>query len=276
MFKDKGLWELPLVPFIYEHVYQLIAPNYVTELKIKDISLLGYSNDSGIIRELLINKSYEEYEIALFVASLENVNILVDVGANIGLYSVLGGKILKNKGQVYAFEPDPRNFELLSKNIKINELCNVNAYCKAVSNSCNTTRLFRDKCNFGNHSFSSENVPNLNDSLEVETITLDKFFLNNTSTIDVLKIDVQGAEMLVLEGATELLKKGYISKMFIEYWPQAINRVSPGKDLILYLKSMDFNINVIDEKNRVLIPLEKYNLDKSKNLSLNILCIKNR
>ena len=69
--------------------------------------------------------TYEELESKIMEEKIEMGNIVVDVGANIGLHTLNMARIVGNTGQVFAFEPDPSNFEILKKNVKINNYKNI-------------------------------------------------------------------------------------------------------------------------------------------------------
>ena len=89
------------------------------------------SNDS---MHLSFNPNYEKDEFDLVKRTIKKGDVVLDIGANIGVYTVLFAEIVGDKGRVYAFEPDPKNFALLKKNIEINKYKNVVLINKAVLN----------------------------------------------------------------------------------------------------------------------------------------------
>jgi len=137
----------------------------------------------------------------LFQKTIPQGSVVFDIGANVGIYTILSSVLCGNSGRVFAFEPDPYNIKYLEDHVALNNLKNVSIEKYAVSNS--SGRLFfqdtGDHCN----SHISEKG-----QIEVEAITLDDFvFKKNNLPPNYLKIDVEGAENLVLEGAQKTLSE---------------------------------------------------------------------
>lgn len=207
------------------------------------------TRDIGVTPALVVERFFEKYETELFEKLVVPGMNIIDIGANIGYYTLLASRLLKNKGKVYAFEPVPMNYRLLAKNITINEYKNTTPYCKAFSNKCEKIKLFLDKTNLGNPSFCEKNVTQNNGSIEVETITLDSFVGGiEDKRIDIIKIDTQGAEGLIMEGGQETLRNNKL-KLFMEFWPYGLRNMGtePVK-LLELLQSYGFSITLIDKK----------------------------
>jgi len=196
--------------------------------------------------------------------------VVLDIGANIGYHTLISSKLVGNIGKVYSFEPEPHNFKLLLKNIEVNEFKNIIPINKALSNNIGTTKLFLDTQSDGKHSLSEKNV-NTNKFIEVGKITLDNFYksLSENRRIDFLKIDVEGAEGLVIEGGEKLLKENDIM-IIMEFIPFHIRNLgsSPEKLLSLlmrfgfefYLIEQTFGTIVKSKIEEILrISREKYN-----------------
>jgi len=127
---------------------------------------------------------------------LKSSKIFVDVGANIGGYAIRAAKYCK----VYAFEPLPRNYNLLKLNEKINNV-KINSFKVAAGNSEERIKLYYNS----NYPGKPSVMRRQKDFIEVEMKQLDK--LIDEEKIDLIKIDVEGAEDLVLEGAKNCLKR---------------------------------------------------------------------
>jgi FkbM family methyltransferase len=127
---------------------------------------------------------------------------------------------------VYAFEPEPHNFGLLTRNIAENRFTNVRPIHAAVSNLAGVARLHLDDANFGAHSFDPGSIRNSSGrSVEAETVRLDDF-AEEAGAFDagiLVKVDVQGAEALVVEGGRRLLALPQVTA-FLELWPEALAR----------------------------------------------------
>jgi FkbM family methyltransferase len=210
--------------------------------------------DKAIVPFLLTDGVWEEYVTHLFTKTVKSHHIVMDIGANIGYYSLIAAKQVGMKGRVYSFEPEPNNFKLLRKNAEVNGYTNIVPIQKAVSNKKGKLKLFLNKSNLGAHSISEGNVPtHKGGAVEVETISLDDFFEKEVKEghVDFIKIDVEGAEGLVMEGAEKVLKSEKL-KMLMEFWPHGLkNTGTDPLKLLEKLQSYGFNIKLIDEKNQV-------------------------
>jgi FkbM family methyltransferase len=132
-------------------------------------------------------------------------SVFFDVGANLGLYSLLASRRVGSLGHVHAFEPAPAQFRHLEINARINGASNVILNNCAVSDSCAERDLFlSDGWNQGTHSFGAG--PGRSVSCRVPCLTLDRYVEQRAvSRLDVIKVDVEGAEMLVFRGAEKTI-----------------------------------------------------------------------
>ncbi len=134
--------------------------------------------------------------------------IVFDVGANIGYYSLMTAKRIGSNGRVYAFEPVTLTFRELTKNIQLNRFSNILPQKIALSNIQGLAEIFTaNQSNTGTSGFSEQsNFSGIKET--VDTIEGDKFiYSNNISRLDVIKIDVEGAELKVLGGLKDALKR---------------------------------------------------------------------
>jgi len=164
-------------------------------------------------------KIHEENVTNFLVESLKYSKCFVDVGANIGYYTFLASKIVSD-GTIYAFEMDELNYEILEKNLNLNGCKNVHIYHAAITdspglvtyigNSKNPSPMF--SLSAGTSQVKSDQI------ISVQAFTLDDFFKDKKSTPDVIKIDVEGAEMKVLNGMQSILESSNV-KLFVEVHP---------------------------------------------------------
>ena len=217
----KGLGRLPLVMWIHGFLYRHLQPTGIVLIDVQESKMYVDSQDIGVAPFLLEWGVYEKNETELFKSLTKKGMVVVDVGANIGYYTLLAARLVGEAGRVFAFEPDPHNFDLLCKNIEINGYGNVVPVRKAVFSKSGKMKLFLDESNLGGHSLSEANV-DTSGSVTVEVTSLDDYFGNTDSRIDVIKMDVQGSEMDVLEGMTNTINRNDDLKIITEFWPMGI------------------------------------------------------
>ncbi len=162
---------------------------------------------------------FELNEIEFVKKYLKSGDTFIDVGANIGFYTLIASKLVENTGKVIAFEPTPQVFERLQENIFLNNFSNVETYNIGLSNRRSVLPL--NISNNGHDAWNSfaklENI----ESSEVIEVSVEKLdaFINRTNIrkIDLVKIDVEGWEKYVLEGSENLLKNKDAPVFMIEF-----------------------------------------------------------
>ncbi|BAY33767.1 methyltransferase FkbM family protein [Nostoc carneum NIES-2107] len=213
-----------------------IQPNTIKTFTLIDGSRFDYSLKSALGQALFI-QSFETSEIEFVRQSLKKGDIFLDVGANGGLYTVIAAKQIGHTGHVYAFEPGLRELSLLRHNIAVNNLSNVTVIEKAVSNQKGKTQ-FAISHDGAMNSFKVTNHPQqkIKEWQTVEIISLDDFIQEfNVGKINFIKIDVEGAEHLVLEGAKNILSH---HKMIILFEAAEINAASFGYSVHNFLQEL--------------------------------------
>jgi FkbM family methyltransferase len=140
-------------------------------------------------------------------------DIVVDIGANFGLYTRFLSDLVGPQGRVYSVEPVPLTFEILTANIRALRLGNVEPLHLAMSDACGTVRMEVPRYPSGGENFYEARIVSENNSnktlrgVEVESTTIDELFGQMFHPIDFIKCDVEGHELSCLRGATELLRR---------------------------------------------------------------------
>jgi FkbM family methyltransferase len=145
--------------------------------------------------------SYEAEKVKAFTRALQNKRVVYDIGANVGYYSMIASALLGTAGHVIAFEPDVRNICFFHRHLSLNDISNVEVVDAAVSDKSGTAVFCQE---FG------RSMGRLSDEggVTVRTLALDDFIGESHAPVpDVLKIDVEGAEMRVLRGAERTLSE---------------------------------------------------------------------
>lgn len=174
---------------------------------------------------------YEPEELSVLDAETKEGSIVIDLGANIGYHTLHISRHVGEKGHVYAFEPDPENFRLLQKNIAVNNITNVTMVDKAVSSKTGKLKLYLSDVNKADHRICETSESRK--SVEIEAVTLDGYFAEYSGSIDLIKMDIQGAEYLALDGMVNVLEKNKSIKILMEYWPLAIKECGGDAEVML-------------------------------------------
>jgi FkbM family methyltransferase len=143
--------------------------------------------------------SYELEKIRLFESIVPEGAIVFDIGAHAGFYTLLASVLVGPRGRVFAFEPDHRNVWYLEEHLRLNAVSNARVIQAAVTDSEGIAWLEE-----GPNTSTGHLAPV--GQFQVKTVTLDGLVsTGQLPTPDYLKIDVEGAEMLVLKGAQNVL-----------------------------------------------------------------------
>lgn len=222
------------------------------------------------------NFDYEPETCSIIGQIVKPGMTVVDVGAHIGYYSLLSAKLVGSQGKVFAFEPDPMYYSLLEKNIEANKFdAIIEPFRVAVGDKQRQATLFLGKST-GTSLFK---IPDITGQTTItDVISLDEFFSNRGwPSVDVIKIDIEGAERIALEGMHSLSRKNQGLKLIIEVNPPFLDiaNTSPD-DLITALGELGFTrIRILSGEMRIYkIPQDTlYLLNIIQKLSyVNLLC----
>jgi len=143
-----------------------------------------------------------EGDVDMFIRScLNNGSVFVDVGANVGYYTLIASKLVDSSGRVYAIEPIPSTATILRANVKLNKCFNVIVHEVAAYSSKGKLTLRVPGLWYGSASILQNGL-----SITVNAAMLDEL-LQNEIFVDCIKIDVEGAELEVLRGARNVLNR---------------------------------------------------------------------
>lgn len=193
----------------------------------------------------------EECEIRatkFLIKNLSEGDVFFDIGANQGYYSILSSKLVGNEGKVVAFEPDPNAFEMLLKNKRDNMIIlnyavsNENGIAELYSFSSLSTlsTLLRDCSTLVKKEHKFKPI-----KFTVKSTTLDSFCLNFKLFPTFMKVDVEGAESLVLKGAETILVK-HDPIVILEIWIDYFDTFH--KDAVKFMTKLGYKTYVINER----------------------------
>jgi len=186
--------------------------------------------DWGVLIEMYIRDVYDKNSIR------QGMNV-VDIGAHIGAYTILAAEKIRETGKVIAVEPEPKNYQRLLENIKINDFKNVIPVKIALSDYNGQDKLYVSDSSIRNSLFKQH----FESSIEVMVRTLDSLLEElHMQRVDVIKIDAEGAEMPILKGAEKTLKNNPHMKLHIAsyHYPSELKEVQD------FLHQMGFKTKV--------------------------------
>jgi FkbM family methyltransferase len=169
--------------------------------------------------------------------------VFVDVGANIGYFTLLGCKIVGPKGKVYALEPNPVIYEMMDTSVFVNSF---GKRCLrrniGVFNKDDTLDLTWDDAKHGGGRIVTHDQTNIDNNItKVKLKKLDDILSKNNKPVSVIKIDTEGCEPYVLEGATQTLKNNPKCTIIAEWSPRFVNGRSYNVEKFMDLLFDKFN-----------------------------------
>ena len=205
-------------------------------------------HDHGVDQALIFGGDHEPDQKRLILEFIRPGMVVFEIGANIGDYTLAFARRCGPAGRVYSFEPSPKTFAVLRRNVELNGYQNVALVDQAVSDKEGCVRLFEDSESSGNTSLFSGVVPSPAGGIEVPTTTLDAFVQSNgIGRFDFLKADAQGSEYLILSGAGECLRR-FRPMLCLEFWPFGIrNSGAQPLALLALLRSLGYTISILRE-----------------------------
>ena len=197
--------------------------------------IVGYSNLEYFLG------TYEYKKRILFEKKPYNLDIVYDVGANVRFYTLLDSKIVGKSCKVITFEPLPKNIKFLQKYLIINNTDNVEVIKSVVLDHFSSS-LFKET------EFNSIRQIDVNGEIDLNTISIAEF-VKNYPTLKpyCIKIDVEGAEMIICKEGISNLKKHHL-KIFLETYSDPLNE--KYKDV---MKELGYKIDYITQKDEIYV-----------------------
>jgi len=160
---------------------------------------------------------------ARFLALVRPGAVVVDVGANVGIYTLYAARLLQGRGKIYSFEPAPETFRLLHENVQVNgylETGLVEMHQAAVTDRAGCAQLAVFAGDSGHNTLFWDQEC---ERVGVQTLTLDQI-LEREPRVDVVKIDAEGSEPLVLRGMRRVVERSPGIRILLEFAPSLLRR----------------------------------------------------
>ena len=207
--------------------------------------------------ELKTGKIFEKFETELAKKEIKRNDIVLDIGANIGYFTLIFSKLVGDNGKVYAFEPEPNNFAILKKNIEINNIHNVILIQKAISDISKKISFYI--CDYNHAQHRAYPSPRCDKEITVDSITIDEYFSESkfSRKINFVKIDVEGSEYDVINGLRKTLELNPHLKILCEFSPKQIieHKLEP-ENVLQQLLDHNFKIFPITSAGEKIIDID--------------------
>ncbi len=226
-FRGKARLLDKLCPRIGERVFSCYGSQVAVDL-------------SDHIQRLMYLGAYEQAETRLARSYLRTGMTFVDVGANVGYFSILSASLVGTSGRVIACEPGPYALERLRQTVAGNNLSQITVVGAGLSDFDGTVKLFEPK---GHGNYTPTMVPNIGgEPVSVPVRRFDKLAAElGLPRVDLMKIDVEGHEPRVFAGASELLHTGFVRAVLCEFNDHWLRQTgSSAQELMSLLNRLGF------------------------------------
>ena len=198
---------------------------------------------------ILKSKSYEPHVTSVVMKLLKEGDVFLDIGANVGYFTMLASSLVKSNGKVIAFEPNPQNLQLIYSSIVENDAVNVDIYPYAASNEKAILNFTTVGSNGGVVSASSQEQQYY---FLVPAIVLDEL-LESEERISLIKIDIEAHEPYAIRGMEKLIKR-LKPKMITEFHPWAMkqNNLELPEEYLYQLFDLGYQISIIEPSGSLL------------------------
>lgn len=224
-----------------------------TLIDLGDFKMYVRKNDFFIGGAIAREKRYEPHVAAELRRHLDPGSALVDIGANIGYFTLLGAALVGPNGRVYSFEPHPANCALIEESVGANGFGNVALFPYAVADRNMTVKLegggVGSNCTIVE--LSREKTSGSSSSLLAETVVLDEV-LDQVDRVDVIKMDIEGAEPKAWQGMRQTINRHHPVLIF-EFSPHLIRHTSAVSPISLLESIIEagYRIHILPLQGRI-------------------------
>ena len=238
----------PFFILLARRVNRWLSPKYDVKVNVHGLAMYVRTFDRWVAAWLWKGAFWEGYQDTVVHQAVKKGMTVCDVGANIGYHTLRMAQWVGEQGRVFAFEPDAENYRLLVKNIAANNFKNVVAIQKAVCEKTGKACLYFCEGHRGDHRiFDSQDDRK---TAAIETMAMDDF-ITEAGRVDFIKMDIQGAEGLALQGMDKFLRDNGRLIFMTEFEPILLLKAGTSPQHFLNrLIEYGFQLRWIDEKYR--------------------------
>ncbi len=216
------------------------------------LPLIGFSDDLQLTASLLLHRTWDEPTTNLLQRLIRPGDRFLDIGANIGYFTILGAALVGAGGHVHAFEPNPRTHDVLARNVRLNNVSHVcTLHQDALGNLARDVTLHTFRRNQGGSTLSTLPQRLLDEWHEeptnqpVRMTTLDDRFGEGAGSFDCIKMDAEGSEAMIWAGGSRFFEEHVTERtvVLMEWNPPALNGAGADpRDLMECIQSHGFRV----------------------------------
>ena len=248
---------------MYEHTHKdrmaVDVGNNTVLANVLDYKMYIHAGDLTLAPHLILDGYWEMWNTNVFKKLVKDGMLVFDIGANFGYYTLIAADKVGDSSKVYAFEPDPSNFDFLTRNIEINGFeKRAEALQVAVMNKEESMKLFRYEKHQGNcNLFYPQSGENMSIE-EVRTLSIDDFVREyNVPKVDRIKIDAEGAEPYIFKGMKRTIEENNNLKIISEFAPLQITAAGyEPRKFLEDVMSYGFKLKYIHEHTSEIRPID--------------------
>jgi FkbM family methyltransferase len=267
-FIGTGIGTLPLVIPAWHLIWKVFGTTESQLVDVQGFKMYTDPKDFAISPQLLSKGCWEPFETEVFKGLIKQGMMVVDIGANIGYYSLLASTLVGKSGKVYAFEPFGATCDIMARSIAINGMQNVTLIRKAVTIEVGTTQLY-----FGKYTPACNNLNGKGEFVTISCTTLDHELKG--CKVDLIKMDIEGSEAKALVGMQGIIRDNPKLILVTEVFPEALKEAGSSVEAYVTALLKWFDVRVIEEKKHRLTPcksLEQVLRFMSGKMLLNLVC----
>ncbi|MFA5238586.1 MAG: FkbM family methyltransferase [Phycisphaerae bacterium] len=188
--------------------------------KINNYPMILNFEEEGLSTQLMIHREREISETETIKRIVKPGMCILEIGANVGYYTILMGKLIGENGKIYSYEPYPRSVDILTRNISLNNLENiVEVHNMAVSCENTTKRLYLGSATNVHSLINYKAEEDNQDYIEVKTKDVREILAGADRKIDLLRMDIEGHEREIFGGFNSDIKAFLPTRIFFEIHP---------------------------------------------------------
>ncbi len=188
--------------------------------KVNNYPMILNFDEEGLSRQLMIHREREIFETETIKRIVKPGMCILEVGANVGYYTILMGKLIGKNGKIYAYEPYPRSVDILIRNLKLNNLTDtVEVHGLAVSSENTVKKLYLGSATNVHTLINYKTGDNNPDYIEVKTKDIREILINADRKIDLLRMDIEGHEREIFNRLSSDIKAFLPARIFFEIHP---------------------------------------------------------